>query len=112
MRHGTGEKELAPLAQKSLTSQLLTTVGAVVLTHVGQKKRKSSSKRWQSCGWLERSLHELAHTLVMEKPQKVVVAVLLALLAGAWALVIFVATIVTQTMLDTLSYIIELAQLG
>jgi hypothetical protein len=46
------------------------------------------------------------------KPQKVVLLILAALLLGAWALIIYMATIVTQSMLDTLSYIVDLAQLS
>lgn len=45
------------------------------------------------------------------KPQKVVLLVLAALLVGAWALIIWVAIQVTQTALETLSYIVELAQM-
>jgi hypothetical protein len=43
------------------------------------------------------------------KPQKVVLAVLAAVLLCGWALIIWVATLVTQTMLETLSYIVDLA---
>jgi len=46
------------------------------------------------------------------KPQKIVLVVLLLVLAGAWALVIWVATVVTQTMLNVLTYIVELAQMS
>ena len=45
------------------------------------------------------------------KPQKVVLLILGALMLVAWALIIWIATIVTQTMLETLAYIVELAQL-
>lgn len=45
------------------------------------------------------------------KPQKVVLLVLGALVTGAWALIIWIATIVTQTMLSTLSYIVDLSQM-
>lgn len=46
------------------------------------------------------------------KPQKSVLYFLGALLTAAWALVIWVATVVTQTQLNTLSYIVELAQMS
>lgn len=45
------------------------------------------------------------------KPQKVVLILMAGLLAGAWTLIIWVATIVTNTMLDTLSYIVDLSQM-
>lgn len=44
------------------------------------------------------------------KPQKVVLLVLAVFMVCAWALVIWIATVVTQTALETLSYIVELAQ--
>lgn len=44
------------------------------------------------------------------KPQKVVLIVLAAFMLSAWALIIWIATIVTKTALDTLSYIVDLAQ--
>lgn len=50
--------------------------------------------------------------MAMEKPQKSLLLALAALLLGAWAIIIWVATLVTQSMLDTLSYIIELAQMS
>lgn len=46
------------------------------------------------------------------KPARVVLLVLGVLLCAAWSLVIWVATIVAQTMLDTLGYIVELAQMS
>lgn len=46
------------------------------------------------------------------KPQKLVLLVLGAFMLVAWALIIWVATVVTQTALETLQYIIELAQLN
>lgn len=46
------------------------------------------------------------------KPAKLVLLALGAFMLAAWALIIWVATIVTQTMLDTLTYIVELAQLS
>jgi hypothetical protein len=45
------------------------------------------------------------------KPAKFVLLVLGVFLLVAWALIIWVATVVTQTALETLQYIIELAQL-
>ena len=44
------------------------------------------------------------------KPQKVVLLVLAAFMVCSWALVIWIATVVTQTALDTLAYIVDLAQ--
>lgn len=45
------------------------------------------------------------------KPQRAVLAVLGAFLVGAWALIIWVATEVTRTALETLQYIVDLAQM-
>lgn len=45
------------------------------------------------------------------KPQKIVLVIIAAAMVGGWALVIWVATIVTQTALETLSYIVDLAQM-
>lgn len=45
------------------------------------------------------------------KPQKVVLLFLAGVLVLAWALIIWIATVVTQTMLETLSYIVDLAQM-
>ena len=45
------------------------------------------------------------------KPARVVLLVLGALLVAAWVLIIWVATVVTQTALSTLSYLVELAQM-
>lgn len=60
------------------------------------------------------SLIERFHTDLMEtsKPAKIVLLILGAFLLVAWALIIWVATVVTQTALETLQYIIELAQLN
>jgi predicted metal-binding membrane protein len=54
-----------------------------------------------------------SHSSHMEpsKPARVVLAVLGAFMLVAWALIIWVATVVTQTALETLQYIIDLAQL-
>lgn len=67
----------------------------------------------ESCACPVLPLSLTAHTGTMNpaKPQKVVLLVLAALLVGAWALIIFVAIQVTQTALETLSYIVELAQM-
>jgi len=46
------------------------------------------------------------------KPAKIVLLVLGALLCAAWGLIIWTATIVAQTMLDTLSYIVDIAQMN
>lgn len=46
------------------------------------------------------------------KPAKIVLVITAAFMLAGWALIIWVATIVTQAMLDTLSYIVDLAQLS
>ena len=46
------------------------------------------------------------------KPAKLVLLILGAFMLVAWALIIWVATVVTQTALETLQYIIDLAQLS
>lgn len=46
------------------------------------------------------------------KPAKVVLLALGALMVAAWALIIWVATVVTQTMLSTLQYIVDLSQMN
>jgi hypothetical protein len=45
------------------------------------------------------------------KPRKSVLLILALLLVVAWGIIIWVATLVTQTALETLSYIVELAQM-
>ena len=44
------------------------------------------------------------------KPQKIVLGIIGAGMLAGWALVIWVAAQVTQTALDTLAYIVDLAQ--
>jgi hypothetical protein len=44
------------------------------------------------------------------KPARIVLLVLAGLLVAAWALIIWVAMQVTQTALETLAYIVDLAQ--
>lgn len=44
------------------------------------------------------------------QPKKVVLLILAAFMVCSWALVIWIATVVTQTALDTLAYIVDLAQ--
>jgi len=65
-----------------------------------------------SCARAAGLLSLRAHTVAMEpaKPQKIVLVVLAALMVFAWALVIWIATVVTRTALETLAYIVELAQ--
>jgi hypothetical protein len=46
------------------------------------------------------------------RPNKIVLLVLGALMLVGWALVIWVAMIVTHTAVEVLAYIVELAQLG
>lgn len=46
------------------------------------------------------------------KPAKGLLLALGAFIVGAWALIIWVATIVTQTMLETLQYIVDLSQMN
>jgi hypothetical protein len=45
------------------------------------------------------------------RPARIVLVLIAALMLTGWALIIWVATIVTQTMLETLQYIVDLAQL-
>jgi hypothetical protein len=54
------------------------------------------------------------HTGHMEpsKPAKVVLLILGAFMLAAWALIIWAAYIITLQALDTLNYIVELAQLS
>lgn len=67
-----------------------------------------------SCGRAAVLLRVWAHNLTMEpsKPQKVVLLILAGMVTGAWALIIWIATIVTQSMLETLNYIVELANMN
>lgn len=67
-----------------------------------------------SCGAAAALLILGAHNLSMNppKPQKVVLIVLSALLLGAWALVLTIAVAVSQTMMDALALIIELAAIS
>lgn len=72
---------------------------------------------WQSqginCGKARNSLSHSSHTGHMEtnKPEKIVLWILgIGLLLG-WALVIWVCTIVTHTAVETLAYIVDLAQM-
>lgn len=53
-----------------------------------------------------------SHTLSMEptKPARAVWIILAALLVAAWALIIWIAMEVTRTALETLAYIVDLAQ--
>jgi hypothetical protein len=46
------------------------------------------------------------------KPQRIVLVIIALTLAACWALILWVATVVTQTMLDTLAYIVDLAQMS
>lgn len=45
------------------------------------------------------------------KPAKIVLVFLAGLLVAGWGIIIWIATVVTQTALETLSYIVELAQM-
>lgn len=45
------------------------------------------------------------------KPAKIVLVIIAALMLVGWALVIWVAIQVTNTALETLSYIVDLAQM-
>ena len=60
------------------------------------------------------NLSNISHTRHMEpsKPAKLLLLFIGAFMLVAWALIIWVATVVTQTALETLQYIIELAQLS
>ena len=54
------------------------------------------------------------HTGRMEptRPQRLVWLILAGLMIAAWALIIWVATEVTRTALETLQYIVDLAQMS
>jgi hypothetical protein len=75
--------------------------------------RAASQKLQKNCGHPLGPLSNSGHTGHMEptKPQRIVWIVLAAFMVVGWALIIWVATEVTQTALDTLSYIVELAQM-
>jgi hypothetical protein len=46
------------------------------------------------------------------RPARIVWLMLAGLMVAAWALIIWVATEVTRTALETLQYIVDLAQMG
>lgn len=46
------------------------------------------------------------------KPARAVLLILGLLMLGAWALVIWMAVIVSHTLIDTLMYIVKLAQMA
>lgn len=46
------------------------------------------------------------------KPQRIVLLLLGALMLVGWALIIWIATIVTHTAVEVLAYIVELAQMS
>lgn len=46
------------------------------------------------------------------KPVKTVLAILALAMCACWALLIWIATVVTDTMLRVLQYIVELAQMS
>lgn len=58
-------------------------------------------------------LSNSAHTGHMEptRPARAVWIFLAALMVGAWGLIIWIATEVTRTALETLQYIVDLAQM-
>lgn len=70
-------------------------------------------KLTQNSGQNRTPLSHSSHTAHMEpsKPQRLVLLLLGAFMVCAWALIIWVATEVTRTALDTLSYIVDLAQM-
>jgi hypothetical protein len=74
-----------------------------------RSSEKLREKRVRALEYLSHWIH--AELMETSKPQKVVLLILGAFLLVAWALIIWVATVVTQTALETLQYIIELAQL-
>lgn len=45
------------------------------------------------------------------KPAGIVLLILVAVLLGAWALIIWMAVVVSHTLIDTLMYVVELAQM-
>lgn len=46
------------------------------------------------------------------KPQRIVLMILGVFMLLAWALIIWVGVLVTQSMIETLQYIVDLAQLS
>lgn len=46
------------------------------------------------------------------KPAAIVLLILAVLLIAAWGLVVWVAMSITHTLIDTLSYIVDLAQMA
>jgi hypothetical protein len=74
-------------------------------------QRDPSEKLLKNCSETRESLSHTGHTGHMEptKPQRIVLLIIAFAMTVGWAIIIWVATIVTQTMLDTLAYIVELA---
>lgn len=66
----------------------------------------------KNCAIARNHLSNTSHTLSMdlEKPKRSVWILLAALMVSAWALIIWIATEVTRTALETLQYIVDLAQ--
>lgn len=50
-------------------------------------------------------------TMQPTKPAGIVLLILVAVLLGAWALIIWMAVVVSHTLIDTLMYVVELAQM-
>jgi hypothetical protein len=59
-------------------------------------------------------LSNSVHTGHMEtsKPARFVLIIIGTIMLAGWALIIWVATVVTQTALSTLQYIVDLAQMS
>jgi hypothetical protein len=68
----------------------------------------------QKCANHSSTLSHSRHTGNMQptKPERAVLLILGLLLVGAWALIIWMAVIVSHTLIDTLEYIVKLAQMG
>lgn len=76
----------------------------------GEELQGNSRK---NCARAHSHLSNTSHTFPMEpdKPRRIVLGIIGAAMVAGWALVIWVATLVTHTALETLAYIVELAQL-
>jgi hypothetical protein len=89
---------------------VIITEGAVVLTRARKKKRPRTDKILREPRALTASNRRIIGHMNPTKPARIVWLVLAGLLVAAWALIIWVAMQVTQTALETLAYIVDLAQ--
>jgi hypothetical protein len=67
----------------------------------------------KNCGQTRCNLSNSRHTGHMEnRPHRIVWIMLAALMVASWAAIIWVASEVTRTALETLQYIVDLAQMS